>query len=90
MNQMNVDGEIFIPDKLPLLAVRDVVIFSNMILPLFVGREASVAAVEAALAKSRLLLVVTQKESTIEDPTPDDLFNIGTVAMVIAHGQVTG
>ena len=76
-------GEIFIPDRLPLLAVRDVVIFSNMILPLFVGRDASVAAVEAALDGDRLLLVATQKDQTIEDPTPDDIFPVGTVAMVM-------
>ncbi|MEW6263928.1 MAG: endopeptidase La [Thermodesulfobacteriota bacterium] len=76
-------SEIFIPETLPLLAVRDVVIFSNMILPLFVGREASIAAVESALASNRLILVITQKEQTVDDPTPDDLFSVGTVAMVM-------
>ncbi|MFH1138590.1 MAG: endopeptidase La [Pseudomonadota bacterium] len=77
------DGDILIPDELPLLAVRDVVIFSNMILPLFVGREASVSAVEAALAGNRLIIVATQKDQTIDDPTPEDIFSVGTVAMIM-------
>ena len=75
--------EILIPDHLPLMAVRDVVIFSNMILPLFVGREASVAAVEEALSKDRLILVATQKDQTMDDPAPDDIYNVGTVAMIM-------
>lgn len=76
-------AEIIIPDQLPLLAVRDVVIFTNMILPLFVGRQSSVAAVEAAMAGSRLLLIATQKDQTRDDPSPDDIFTVGTVAMVM-------
>jgi len=76
-------GEVFIPEQLPLLAVRDVVIFSYMILPLFVGRDVSVAAVEAALAGNRLILVATQKDQTIEDPAPDQIYDVGTVAMIM-------
>ncbi|MEW5723247.1 MAG: endopeptidase La, partial [Thermodesulfobacteriota bacterium] len=72
-----------VPDRLPLLAVRDVVIFTNMILPLFVGREASVSAVEAALAANPLIVIVTQKDQTIDDPAPDDLYEVGTVAMIM-------
>jgi ATP-dependent Lon protease len=82
-NDLNGQSEILIPGELPLLAVRDVVIFSSMILPLFVGREASVAAVESALAGNRLILVATQKDQTIEDPVPDDIYATGTVAMVM-------
>ena len=82
-NDLNGQSEILIPGELPLLAVRDVVIFSSMILPLFVGREASVAAVESALAGNRLILVATQKDQTIEDPGPDDIYATGTVAMVM-------
>ncbi|MEW5725979.1 MAG: LON peptidase substrate-binding domain-containing protein, partial [Thermodesulfobacteriota bacterium] len=62
VNDMNGQQEVTVPDRLPLLAVRDVVIFTNMILPLFVGREASVSAVEAALAANRLIVIVTQKD----------------------------
>ena len=77
------NGEIFIPDELPLLPVRDVVIFTSMILPLFVGRDGSVAAVEAALAGNRLILIATQRDQTVDDPKPDDIFTVGTVAMIM-------
>jgi ATP-dependent Lon protease len=72
-----------IPDELPLLPVRDVVVYSYMILPLMVGRERSIRAVETALAKDRLIFLATQKFSTEEDPAPDAIFDMGTVAMVV-------
>lgn len=72
-----------IPDELPLLPVRDVVIYSYMILPLMVGRERSIKAVETALAKDRLIFLATQKFSTEEDPDPDGIYSVGTVAMVV-------
>jgi ATP-dependent Lon protease len=72
-----------IPDELPLLPVRDVVIYSYMILPLMVGRERSIKAVEAALAKDRLIFLATQKFSTEEDPAPESIYPVGTVAMVV-------
>ncbi len=76
-------NQVLIPEELPLLAVRDVVIFSNMILPLFVGREASVAAVEAAMAENRLILVTTQRDQTVEEPAPEEIYEVGTVAMIM-------
>jgi len=72
-----------IPEVMPLLPVRDVVIYSYMILPLMVGRERSIKAVEEALAQDRLLFLASQKQSTEEDPGPDDIFAVGTVAMVV-------
>ena len=75
--------EIDIPPILPLLAVRDVVVFPNMVLPLFVGRETSVQAIEAALAHDRLLFLATQKDQTIEEPDPDDIYGIGTVSLIL-------
>ncbi|MBI4961980.1 MAG: endopeptidase La [Desulfomonile tiedjei] len=72
-----------IPDVLPLLPVRDVVIYSYMILPLMVGRERSIRAVESAVAKDRLIFLATQKFATEEDPQPEDIFNVGTVAMIV-------
>ena len=72
-----------IPDVLPLLPVRDVVIYSYMILPLMVGRERSIKAVEAAVAKDRLIFLATQKFATEEDPQPEDIFMVGTVAMIV-------
>jgi len=75
--------EIAIPKELPLLAVRDIVVFPNMILPLFVGRESSILAIEAALAQDRLLFLVTQRDPDIDDPRPGDVYDIGTVCLIM-------
>ena len=75
--------EIDIPPILPLLAVRDVVVFPNMVLPLFVGRETSVQAIEASLAQDRLLFLATQKDQTIEEPDPNDIYSMGTVSLIL-------
>ncbi|MDR0816516.1 MAG: endopeptidase La [Desulfovibrio sp.] len=72
-----------IPDVLPVLPVRDVIIFNYMILPLFIGREKSVQAVERALKTGRHLFVCAQKEESVEDPAPADLFDVGTVVQVM-------
>ncbi|MBW1684713.1 MAG: endopeptidase La [Deltaproteobacteria bacterium] len=72
-----------IPDELPVLPLREMVVFPYMVLPLFVARERSIAAVEDALAGDRLLLLVAQREGDIEAPEPDDLYRVGTVAMVM-------
>ena len=77
------DKDAEIPRKLPLLPVRDVVIFTDMLLPLFVGREKSVRAVEAAVSKDRFLLLATQKDPGIENPKPDDIFRIGTIGRIL-------
>ena len=71
------------PDILPLLSVRDVVIFNDMLLPLFVGRKKSVRAVEEAVAKDGFLLIVTQKDPGIENPNPDQIFTDGTVSRIL-------
>ena len=72
-----------IPDTLPVLPVRDVVIFNYMILPLFIGRDKSVQAVDAALKNGRYLLVCAQKEESTEDPKPEDIYEVGTVVQVM-------
>jgi ATP-dependent Lon protease len=72
-----------IPTVLPLMPVRDVVIFSDMLLPLFVGRERSVRAVEEAVSKNRFLIVVTQKDPATETPSPEDLYEMGTVCRIL-------
>lgn len=78
------DGEpIEIPDLLPLLPVRDVVVFTYMVLPLFVGRDKSIRAVDAAMAKDRLLLLSTQSDVNVENPTPEEIYRVGTVAMIM-------
>ena len=72
-----------IPKTLPLMPVRDVVIFSDMLLPLFVGREKSVRAVEEAVSKTRFLLVATQIEPGIENPKEAEIYTIGTVCKIL-------
>lgn len=83
MDKTNEKKELQIPEELPLLPVRDVVIFPYMILPLFVGREKSIAAVDAALARDRLIFLAAQKELGEEEPKPEDIFAVGTVAMIM-------
>ena len=72
-----------IPEILPMLPVRDVVVFPFMILPLFVGRERSVAAVDEALQGNRMLFLATQKEVATEEPNPADIYEMGTAAMIM-------
>ena len=72
-----------IPDQLPLLPVRDIVVFPYMVLPLFVGREMSIKAIEAALAGNRMIFLATQKALDVENPTPDDIHSIGTVGIIM-------
>lgn len=72
-----------LPKTLPLMAVRDVVIFNDMLLPLFVGREKSIRAVEEAVAKDGFLLLATQKDPGIENPVPEEIFQVGTVSRVL-------
>ena len=72
-----------IPEELPLLPLRDVVVFPHMILPLFVGRERSVAAVEAALAGDRLIFLSSQKDVNQEDPAVEEIYDVGAVAMIM-------
>ncbi|MFQ5699671.1 MAG: endopeptidase La [Myxococcota bacterium] len=72
-----------IPETLPLLPVRDAVVFPQMILPLFVGRDVSIDAIDAALAGDRLIALVTQRDPEIEEPGPEDLHRVGTVGMLM-------
>jgi len=78
------DGEeIALPRNLPLLPLRDVVVFPYMVTPLLVGRERSVAAVEAAMDRDKYLCVVAQKEPETEDPGPDDIHPVGSIIKVL-------
>ena len=77
------EGELQIPDTLPLLPIRDIVIFPFMIVPLFVGREKSINAVDFALTKERLVFLATQNDISNEDPGPKDLYQTGTVGMIM-------
>lgn len=72
-----------IPARVPLLPVRDAVVFPHMILPLFIGRSQSLAAVEQALAGDRMIMLAAQKELGQEDPTADDIYSIGSLALIM-------
>jgi ATP-dependent Lon protease len=76
-------GERKMPAQVPLLPVRDVVVYPFMILPLFVGRDKSVRAVDEALSRERLILLAAQRDAEAEDPGPEDLYSVGTVAMIM-------
>lgn len=77
------DKETEIPLIIPVLPVRDIVVFPYMIIPLFVGREMSIKAIEQALAESRMILLLTQRDMSIENPTAADLYESGTVGMIM-------
>jgi ATP-dependent Lon protease len=77
------DKSLEIPQTLPLLPVRDIVVFPYMIIPLFVGRESSIRSVEDALAKNRLIFLASQKDISEENPTPDTIYPTGTIAMIM-------
>ena len=74
------------PERLPLLAVRDVVMFPHMVLPLSVGRPKSVKAIEAAMAKhGKMLVVAAQKDVSVEDPKADDVYRMGVLVEVVQY-----
>jgi len=76
-------GERKMPSQIPLLPVRDVVVYPFMILPLFVGRDKSIRAVDEALSRDRLILLAAQRDAEAEEPNAEDLFAVGTVAMIM-------
>ncbi|MGH7769257.1 MAG: endopeptidase La, partial [Candidatus Binatia bacterium] len=91
--QENKEAQVEIPEVLPLLPIRDIVIYPYMMLPLFVGREMSIRAVEESLSRQRLIFLVAQKNSAEDNPTPDDIYKVGTVASImrmlkLADGRV--
>ena len=75
--------EFEMPEQLPLLPVRDTVVFPHMVLPLFVGRPASLAAVKQAMEENRLIFLAAQKSLGEEEPGKDDIYRVGTVAMIM-------
>ncbi len=72
-----------IPAELPVLPLRDIVIYPFMIVPLFVSRDRSIKAVETALSQDRMILLVSQKDVNKEDPEQEDLYSVGTVAIIM-------
>ncbi len=77
------DEPVKLPDILPVLPLKDVVVFPYIILPLSIGRDRNVQAVDRALARDRLLMLVAQKDPTVDEATTDDLYRIGTAAAIM-------
>jgi ATP-dependent Lon protease len=77
------DAELRIPDELPVLPLRDMVVYPFIIAPLSVARDISIQAVDRALSENRMILLVAQRDKDQEDPQGSDLFEIGTVAVIM-------
>ena len=77
------DEAIKIPDVLPVLPLKDAVVFPYIILPLSVGRDKSVLAVDRALAESRVIMLVAQRDGTLDNPGDGDLYEVGTAAVIM-------
>jgi ATP-dependent Lon protease len=73
---------------LPLLPLRDIIVFPHMVVPLFVGREKSIAALEEAMRQNNEILLSAQKKAKTNDPAPEDIFAVGTVGTIIHPGVV--
>jgi len=69
--------------KFPLLPLRDIVVFPNMVVPLFIGRSKSVLALESAMESDRLIFLSAQRNSRTEEPEPDDIYSVGTLCQII-------
>jgi len=72
-----------IPHELPLIPLRDLIIFPNLVVPLFVGRERSINALEVAMRENHMVVLVTQKDVEVQNPTSSDLYQVGSVATVM-------
>src|SRR3990170_7517202 len=82
IDTLNIE-DLQIPDNVPLLPIRDIVVFPFMIAPLFVGREMSVKSVDSALSSNRMILLAAQKDGATEIPSLEEIHSIGTVAMIM-------
>jgi len=69
--------------EMPVLALRDVVVYPHMVIPLFVGREMSIRCLEAAMDKDKQIFLVAQKDAGVDDPKTDDIYTVGTVATLL-------
>ncbi|MEQ9447169.1 MAG: LON peptidase substrate-binding domain-containing protein, partial [Rhodospirillaceae bacterium] len=67
----------------PVLPLRDIVVFPHMIVPLFVGREKSVKALEDVMGDDKQIMLVAQRDAAVDDPTADDIYEIGTISTVL-------
>ena len=69
--------------EMPVLALRDVVVYPHMVIPLFVGREKSIRCLEAAMEKDKQIFLVAQKDAAVDEPEAEDIFTVGTIATIL-------
>src|SRR5690242_8915576 len=81
-------NEQFETHKLPMMPVRDVVIFPHMMTPFVVGREISVLALEKALASGRKVFLATQHDASVEEPKAGEIYEVGTIANIVQNVKV--
>mgnify|MGYP001128072387 CR=1 FL=1 len=74
------DDQMQIPEVLPLIPLRDLIVFPNLVVPLFVGRERSISALEQCMRTDHLVALVTQRQAETQDPGPGDIYDVGCVA----------
>src|SRR5512134_3530652 len=72
-----------IQPKYPVLPLRDIVVFPHMVVPLFVGREKSVRALDEAMARGRMLVLASQRDAKSDDPDPADIYELGTIGAIV-------
>jgi ATP-dependent Lon protease len=70
-------------DSLPVLPLRDVVVYPHMVIPLFVGREKSIKALEASMVENKQIFLVSQRKSSNDDPSAEDVYSVGTISSVL-------
>ena len=68
---------------IPVLPLRDVVVYPHMVIPLFVGREKSIEALERAMLADKRVLLIAQRNAAQDDPGPDDMYEIGTISSIL-------
>ena len=69
--------------RVPLLPLRDIIVFPHMVVPLFVGRQRSIRALEEAMGKQKFILLAAQKDAKTNDPTEEDIYQVGTLGSVV-------
>src|SRR6188472_1733440 len=69
--------------RLPMMPIRDVVIFPHMMTPFVVGRDSSVRALEEALSSDKKIFLATQHDASVDDPRPDEIYSVGTIANIV-------
>ena len=69
--------------NIPILPIRDIVVFPHMVAPLFVGRKLSINALNLAMMSDKKILLITQKDSKIDNPISEDLYKVGTLAKIL-------